>query len=370
VNDLIELPPDEPPKNGVWVDVDEVIANPTEDEVDEGNRQGLTIDPDDDGDSGLIKTVFARSFSEHERAMEKAKALKQTMLEYGVPEVSIELVAGRPSDYGIWDSLFIVTNFAHHTVSRYSSNSLTPVLSLCKTGRSDLPGPLCNGYGGWDLCYRIITFGYANHSGYGGPFTVPALTAGTFVIPMDSARRYAWGTEWEGGLSEADWDRTLTNPRNGKQMTFREFMGRSHAAIQKYHEVHPNAHVEHNTWAPDRKIDRLGYTRESGLAEIEKYRIPGDVPGEWDEMATKEEIQQAIAKTPITIVNDGVEQEWALERVLRYLVTAVNAERIAKAVVAELPETAPSTGEGLTVNQVEAAVKRGVREVLGSLDNQ
>lgn len=42
--------PDEPPKSGEWVDVEEIIANPTEEELAEGKRMGETIDVDDDED--------------------------------------------------------------------------------------------------------------------------------------------------------------------------------------------------------------------------------------------------------------------------------------------------------------------------------
>lgn len=201
-------------------------------------------------------------------ALAKARALKAILLKHGVPEVSIELMEGRPTSFGdgSWDSLFIVTNFAHHTVSSYSSSNLTPVLSLCKRGRTDVPGPLCNGYGGYDLCYRIITFGYANHPGAGGPYTI-----NNFTIPKDSARRYAWGTEWEGGINSGDWDRMMRNPRNGIQMTMREMFGRAHAGIQEFFSLPRDAHMEHKTWAPTRKVDRLGYTRSSGITEITKY---------------------------------------------------------------------------------------------------
>lgn len=267
-----ELLPDEPPKSGEWVDACDVIAEPTEEEVAEGNAMGESIDPDDDEDGGAVRMMSA---SGYEVALSKARLLKRIMLEHGVPEVSIELLPGRPSNYGEWDALFTVADMGHHTVSRYSSRSLTPVLALVKRGRSDLPGPLCNGYGGYDLTYRIITFGYANHPGRGGPYTVPALTAGRFTIPQNSARRYTWGTEWEGGLDESDWDRVLRNPRNGKQMTMRQFMGRAHAALEKFLEIHEGAHLEHSTWT-SRKIDRLGYTREEGIAEKMPYRNPSN----------------------------------------------------------------------------------------------
>ena len=205
-------------------------------------------------------------------ALKKARELKQIMLKHGVPEVSIELRQGRPSAQGRWDALFPVANMNHHTVSAYKKSALTPCLSLVKNGRSDLPGPLANGYGGYDLTYRIITFGYANHPGTGGPKIVPALNAGKFTIPKDSARRYTWGTEWEGGLDVKDWDRVLTNPRNGKKMTMREFMGRANAALEEFLEIHPDAHMEHSTWANGRKIDRLGYSQKTGIAEKNKYK--------------------------------------------------------------------------------------------------
>jgi len=45
--------PDEGPSSGEWVDVDDVIANPTDQEVEEGNALGEGIDPDDDDDTGV-----------------------------------------------------------------------------------------------------------------------------------------------------------------------------------------------------------------------------------------------------------------------------------------------------------------------------
>jgi hypothetical protein len=204
-------------------------------------------------------------------ALTKAKALKAVMLDYGVPEVSIELQTGRPNPYDSWDGLFVVIDMSHHIVSNYNPSNLTPLLWLVKQGRTSVPGPLANGYGGWDLCYRILCFSYANHPGAGGPMTVPRAGGGTYTIPKDSARRYAWGTEYEGGVVEADWDRLLRNPRNGRRMTMREFMGRAGAAIHDHFNIHGGAHAEHSTWAPDRKIDRLRYDKNEGAAEERRY---------------------------------------------------------------------------------------------------
>jgi hypothetical protein len=216
-------------------------------------------------------------------ALTKAKALKAVMLDYGVPEVSIELQTGRPNPYDSWDGLFVVIDMSHHIVSNYNSSNLTPLLWLVKQGRTSVPGPLANGYGGWDLCYRILCFSYANHPGAGGPMTVPRVGGGTYTIPKDSARRYAWGTEYEGGVVEADWDRLLKNPRNGRRMTMREFMGRAGAAIHDYFNIHGGAHAEHSTWAPLRKIDRLRYDKSEGAAEERQY---ADAPLEDDDMFT------------------------------------------------------------------------------------
>jgi hypothetical protein len=129
-------------------------------------------------------------------------------------------------------------------------------LALCKRGRSDLPGPLCNGYGGRDLVYRIITMGLANHTGEGGP-----LTLGRFRIPADSARPFLWGTEWEHpGVRPHEWTDEM-----------REFTARSNAGILDWLGQPLEHHVEHSTWAVNRKIDRLGYTKKEGQAEIRPF---------------------------------------------------------------------------------------------------
>jgi hypothetical protein len=227
-------------------------------------------------------------------ALTKAKALKAVMLDYGVPEVSIELQTGRPNPYDSWDGLFVVIDMSHHIVSNYNSSNLTPLLWLVKQGRTSVPGPLANGYGGWDLCYRILCFSYANHPGAGGPMTVPRVGGGTYTIPKDSARRYAWGTEYEGGVVEADWDRLLKNPRNGRRMTMREFMGRAGAAIHDHFNISFSAHAEHSTWAPLRKIDRLRYNKSEGAAEEKRYADASPLPKDWFDMATLGELKQVV----------------------------------------------------------------------------
>jgi hypothetical protein len=313
----VVLEPDEQPAR--WVDTCDVLGERTADEQALGNALGASIDTTDDEDAG-VASFGAGDGAEFERALAKARALKAVLLAHGVPEVSIELQSGRPSPHGVWDALFVVSEFSHHTVSE-RSDGLTPVLALCKRGRSDVPGPLCNGYGGWDLCYRILTFGYGNHPGAGGPLTVPALSGGTFTIPRDSARRYAWGTEWEGGIRSSEWDHALRNPRTGARMTMREFMGRSNAALRAYHRI--IHHAEHSTWT-SRKIDRRGYTAATGTAELLRYQMEeDDMPFTESELRAivREESQKAAAAAvrewQIKLI--GGEETLPVGRVLRRL---------------------------------------------------
>lgn len=257
---------------------------PTEAEASEGAALWAAIDDLDDASTGLPRLRSASVG--YVEARRRANIVRTCLLEAGVPEVSIELQPGRPASGDSWNALNPVAVFSHHIASRPTKSSPTPGLSLVKRGRSDLPGPLANGAAGVDLVYRILTLGLANHPGTGGPLTVTG-PLGSYTIPKDSARAYAWGTEFEGGYSAATWDTVYTNKRTGKTMTFREFMGRVNAGLTRAiwlinrYKRHPGAvgaldlsgyHGEHKTWAPGRKPDRLSYTTESGRAEIRRYQ--------------------------------------------------------------------------------------------------
>lgn len=81
----------------------------------------------------------------------------------------------------------------HHTASGATSGNFGSE-AVVTFGRSDLPGPLCQFLLGRDGTVKIISGGYANHAGYGGP------RAG---IPQDQGNTYAWGIEAENnGLGE------------------------------------------------------------------------------------------------------------------------------------------------------------------------
>lgn len=187
-----------------------------------------------------------------QQAVARAQGLREALLDHGVRTVSIELVRGRGStpNGGWWDDKW-VGSMGHHIVSRRSMG-LTPGLNLVKVGRSDLPGPLCNGYGGFDEVARIISLGWANHPGQGGPYAVPSGT-----VPANNGRPYWFGWEHEGGLDEGDWTDS-----------FRLFMGRCHAGTLDWLGLDDRSHIEHFTWAPNRKIDRLNYTLATARAEV------------------------------------------------------------------------------------------------------
>lgn len=185
------------------------------------------------------------------KAMAEAQKLRDAILARGVKKVSIEILEGRGGSG--WIKSTHIATMGHHTVSR-RSHGLTPCLRLVKVGRTGIPGPLCNGYGGFDEIARIICMAWANHPGEGGPYRTPSGT-----IPLNNGRPYTFGWEFEGGLDLADFT-----------PSYKEFMARCMAGTLDYlgHDV--RYHLEHRTWAPTRKVDRLGYSLEEARSEISK----------------------------------------------------------------------------------------------------
>jgi hypothetical protein len=212
--------------------------------------------------------------------MSEAKRLKTIMNKWGV-KCSIELQSGRGSDP--WAVPKKYHRMHHHTVSTYrAGGNMTPCLALVKSGRSDVVGPLCNGYGGYDLVYRIICMGLANHPGAGGPITIDGVR-----IPQDSARGPTWGTEWEGGIQ--DW---AVIPG------MLEFMGRADNALAEWSDRPLTSQMEHKTWAPTRKVDRKDFdaARVRGIQLTNKWH---SAVGEEDDMTLDELIEAMNDDSPL-----------------------------------------------------------------------
>jgi hypothetical protein len=205
------------------------------------------------------------------QARASAERLKAAMTKWGV-RCSIEIQGGRGSDP--WAVPAKPIRMHHHTVSRYQlGGRLTPCLGIVKNGRSDVPGPLANGYGGYDLVYRIICMGLANHPGLGGPVKIDGI-----YIPKDSARTPTWGTEWEGGLQT--WAQI---GQLGVDML--QFMGRADNALAEWARRPLTSQLEHSTWAPTRKVDRLHISRADGVTLTKRWSSANQpVPQEDDDM--------------------------------------------------------------------------------------
>lgn len=278
----------------------------------------------------------------------RAKRMKAHLERFGV-KVSIELQAGAGGSWSIGTHRFIMS---HHTAS-WPWQGPTPALNIVKLGRPDVPGPLANGYGGYDLVYRILTFGRANHPGAGGPWT-----AGGYTMPKDNARAYAWGTEFEGGYE-------TYSPE------MRDFMARVNAGLTSYFaeewgkdvRQYVEMNLEHKDWAPLRKPDRKDITRAISMTEI--TRVLQDHDTEEDDMFTDEDRERLVkihAKSDQTF--HGVDQIGlpSLKRVERSLY-ALRHETLPalEGKVTGLLEAVSllSDDSPFTLEEIEAAAARG-----------
>ena len=121
----------------------------------------------------------------------------------------------------------------HHTAGPPASAGYkTPSLAICVRGRSDLPGPLCNWYLGFDnVCY-VVASGRANHAGR----------------PDGGNCRGMKGNSWAWGV-EVEHPGTSALPANRI-----DILARGVAATIKG-TCKEDKVVSHSEWAPSRKID-------------------------------------------------------------------------------------------------------------------
>ncbi len=89
----------------------------------------------------------------------------------------------------------------HHTASSSTSGNYGSE-GIVTSGRSDLPGPLCQFLLGRDGTVKIIALGYANHAGYGGPRS---------GIPENLGNSYTYGIEAENNGIGEKWSKEQAN---------------------------------------------------------------------------------------------------------------------------------------------------------------
>lgn len=142
----------------------------------------------------------------------------------------------------------------HHTASGSLSGNFASE-SIVTTGRSDLPGPLCQFLLGRDGTVKVIALGYANHAGYGGP------RAG---IPENQGNSYAYGIEAENNGVGERWSKEQLNAYY-----------RLCAALLDYMDISDvNRVFGHKEWT-SRKIDPAGVNMDQFRGEVKKALAQG-----------------------------------------------------------------------------------------------
>ena len=183
----------------------------------------------------------------------------------------------------------------HHTVSRATSGRY-PSKTVVTKGRPDVSGPLCNILGARDGgSIAVITDDEANHAGLGDPnVTAKAKAnrpAGGKPGPDQSKAdgRHHWlGIEWENDGTGEPW-----SPR------MLETMHCTNAALCSVNGWDPMTRVvQHSEWSR-RKIDCAFVTPplsyDAFRRNIAALVAAPPEPKEWDQMATKEDLENVIS---------------------------------------------------------------------------
>jgi len=148
---------------------------------------------------------------------------------------------------GPWGPMYGV--MIHHTVTRGSAATV----SICRTGYSSLPGPLCHGVITKNGHVHLVGYGRANHAGLGDDDVLTAVKAGR-PAPADNetntdGNRYFYGFECENMGDGKD-------PWPAAQLLAIE---RVSAAICKHHGWNENHVIGHAEWQPG-KVDPRGFS--------------------------------------------------------------------------------------------------------------
>jgi len=154
----------------------------------------------------------------------------------------------------------------HHTVTRGHDSTI----SICRTGHSTLPGPLCQGV----ICKKgevhVVGYGRANHAGLGDDDVLRAVINET-SLPADNeantdGNRHFYGFECENeGDGKDPWPEVQLDA-----------IERASAAIARYHGWSERSVAGHLEWQPG-KIDPRGFSMDWMRDRI-KNRLDGDAP--------------------------------------------------------------------------------------------
>lgn len=143
----------------------------------------------------------------------------------------------------------------HHTASGAQSGNFASE-GIVTSGRSDLPGPLCQILLGRDGTVKLIAAGYANHAGYGGP------KAG---IPANQGNTYSIGIEAENNGVGEPWSAKQLNAYYRLCAALLDWLGTSDVSRV----------IGHKEWAPTRKIDPAGLNMDKFREQVKKALSQG-----------------------------------------------------------------------------------------------
>ena len=160
---------------------------------------------------------------------------------------------------GAWGPVYGV--MIHHTVSSKDDASV----SLCFTGHSALPGPLCHAVGRNDGVIALVGHGRANHAGSGDPDVLRAVINET-ALPADNeaasdGNRYFYGLEI---VNLGDNKDTYTAEQYRSAVKWA-------AAICRKHGWDERSVIGHLEWQPG-KIDPRGPIAGGGSFTMTRFR--------------------------------------------------------------------------------------------------
>lgn len=156
----------------------------------------------------------------------------------------------------------------HHTASSGTQHSV----ELCRTGYSELPGPLCHGVIPKDGSTHIVGYGRTNHAGSGDEDVLNAVIAEK-PLPVDDennvdGNRYLYGFECVNLGNGSD-------PWPAEQI---EGMVRAAAAVCRAHGWSAASVIGHKEWQPG-KPDPRGIDMDDFRRRVQA-RLDGGKPTE------------------------------------------------------------------------------------------